>query len=121
MRIIADVHIRPGTVQHLNGLGHEIIRSIEVLPEEAPDQEIIRYARATDRVILTEDLDFTDIIALSGVTQPSLISLRLSDASMDNVNRVLEAAIPGLEELVVTGIIATVEDERVRVRQLPVR
>jgi predicted nuclease of predicted toxin-antitoxin system len=121
MRIIADVHIRPVTVQHLNSLGHEAIRSIEVLPEEAPDQEIIGYAGATDRVILTEDLDFSDIIAISGATQPSLITLRLTDASADHVNRILAYVLPGLEELVSAGILATVEDERVRVRELPVR
>ena len=121
MRIIADVHIRPVTVQHLNSLGHEVIRSSEVLPEEAPDLEIIEWAVTMDRVILTEDLDFTDIIAVSGAAQPSLITLRLTDASADYVNRILEYVLPGLEELVTTGIIATVEDERVRIRELPIR
>lgn len=101
-------------------MGHEAIRSIEVLPEEAPDQEIIGYAVATGRVILTEDLDFSDIIALSGATRPSLITLRLTDASAGNVNRILEAALPALEGLVAAGILATVEDERVRIRELPV-
>ncbi len=121
MRILADVHIRPATVHHLNGLGHDVIRSSDILPEEAPDQEIIERAVAIGRVILTEDLDFTDIIALSGATQPSLITLRLTDASADYVNRILEYVLPGLEELVTTGIIATVEDERVRIRELPIR
>ena len=121
MRIIADVHIRPGTVQHLNRLGHDVIRSSEILPEEAPDQEIVEQAVATDRVILTEDLDFSDIIALSGAVRPSLITLRLTDVSAGNVNLVLAYVLPDLESLVPTGIIATVEDERVRIRQLPVR
>ena len=121
MRIIADVHICPVTVQHLNSLGHDVIRSGDVLPEEAPDLEIIERAVATNRVILTEDLDFSDIIALSGVTRPSLITLRLTDARAGNVNRILVVALPGLESLVAAGILATVEDERVRVRELPVR
>ena len=121
MRILADVHIRPTTVRYLNSLGHEAIRSSDILPEEAPDQEIIERAAASDRVILTEDLDFTDIIAISGATQPSLITLRLTDASADNVNRILAYVLPGLEDLVAAGIIATVGDERVRIRALPVR
>ena len=120
MRIIADVHIRPVTVQHLNSLGHEVIRSSDILPEEAPDLEIIERAVATNRVILTEDLDFSDIIALSGATRPSLITLRLTDASAGNVNRIIAAALPALEGLVTAGILATVEDERVRIRELPV-
>ena len=120
MRILADIHIRPATVQHLNSLGHEVIRSSDILPEEAPDLEIIERAVASDRVILTEDLDFSDIIALSGATRPSLITLRLTDASAGNVNRIIAAALPALEGLVTAGILATVEDERVRIRELPV-
>lgn len=121
MRILADVHIRPATVRHLNGLGHDVIRSSDILPEEAPDQEIIERAVAIGRVILTENLDFTDIIAISGATQPSLITLRLTDAGADNVNRILAYVLPKLEDLVAAGIIATVDDERVRVRTLPIR
>ena len=121
MRIIADVHIRPGTVQYLNSLGHDVIRSSDLLPEQAPDREIIEHAVVMGRVVLTEDLDFTDIIAVSGATQPSLITLRLTDASASNVNRVLAHVLPDLEGLVPSGIIATVEDERVRIRELPVR
>ena len=120
MRILADIHIRPATVQHLNSLGHEVIRSSDILPEEAPDLEIIERAVASNRVILTEDLDFSDIIALSGATRPSLITLRLTDASAGNVNRIIAAALPALEGLVAAGILATVEDERVRIRELPV-
>lgn len=121
MRIIADVHIRPITVQHLNTLEHEVIRSNEILPDEAPDREIIERALATGRAILTQDLDFSEIIALSGTTLPSLITLRLADASVGNVNRILEIVLPDLEEHVTAGVAATVTDRGVRIRQLPIR
>ena len=121
MRILADVHISPGTVQRLNELGHDAIRANSILPDNAPDREIVARADSDGRVVLTQDLDFSNIIALSGATQPSLITLRLTDARVDNVNRILAAVLPKLEGLVPSGIIATVEDGRVRIRQLPVR
>ena len=120
MRILADVHISPSTVQHLNELGHDAIRSNAVLPDNAPDRDIVAWAAANGRVALTQDLDFSEIVALSGATQPSLITLRLSDSRVENVNRVLESVLPKLEDAVEAGIAATVEDGRVRIRRLPV-
>ncbi len=121
MRIFADVHISPITVQHLNELGHDAIRANAVLPDNAPDREIVAWAVSHERVVLTHDLGFSGIVALSGATRPSIITLRLSDSRVESVNRILESALPGLEEPVTTGIIATVEDGRVRIRELPLR
>lgn len=121
MRILADVNISHYTVQHLNALGHDAVYALDLLPATAPDHSIVSVAVAENRVILTQDQDFTDIIALSGAAQPSLISLRLSDSREANVNRVLESELPNLEEPAAGGIIATVEDTRVRIRRLPIK
>ena len=128
MMFISAPHMAPGwlakdgaTSQRLNEQGRDAIRSNEILPGKASDREIIAYAAAEGRVVLTQDLDFSDIIARSGAAQPSLITLRLADSRVANVNRILDSMLPSLENDVATGIIATVEDGRVRIRQLPVR
>ena len=120
MRIFADVHISPITVQHLNDIGHDVVRSNSVLPDNAPDSEIAMRAMTDERAVLTQDLGFAAMIALTGATGPSIITLRLSDARVETVNRILEAALPALEEPILGGAIVTVEDNRVRVRELPV-
>ena len=120
MRLLADVHISPTTVQYLNRLGHDAIRATSVLPPAAPDDDIVAKAIELGRAMLTQDLDFSDIVALSGKADPSLITLWLSDSRVENVNRVLASVLPTLEEEVDRGIIATVEDNRVRTRRLPV-
>lgn len=121
MRILADVHISPSTVQRLNDLGHDAVRSNAILPDNASDPEIVARAKSDGRAVLTQDLDFSDIVALSGETQPLLITLQLSDATVQNVNRILEFVLLHLESSVASGIAATVEDNRVRIRRLPVR
>lgn len=120
MRIVADVHISPITVQHLNELGHDAVRANAVLPGDAPDHDIVAWAAANERVVVTQDLGFGSIVALSGATLPSIITLRLSDSRVETVNRVLETVLPRLERSVTTGAVITVGDERVRIRQLPV-
>ena len=41
MRLLADLHISPRTVQFLRQLGHDVIRVNEILPATAPDPAIV--------------------------------------------------------------------------------
>jgi len=77
-------------------------------------------ARADDRSILTQDLDFSAIIALSGARSPSLVTLRLSSSRVSRVNEVLGRVLPQIEEDLVRGSAITVEDGVVRSRPLPI-
>ena len=93
---------------------------VSILAPTAGDNEIAVKAIELRRAVLTQDLDFSEIVALSRRTEPSVVQLRLSDSTVDNVNRKLELALPMLEDDVATGVIATVEDFRIRVRSLPI-
>ena len=120
MRLIADIHISPRTVRFLNSIGHDVLPVQSVLPPDAPDPEIVRMASRLGRVVLTQDLGFSGILAKAGLAKPSLVSLRLSDPRVANVNRRLRQVLATLEDDVADGIIATVENDRVRIRRLPV-
>lgn len=56
MRLIADVHISPRTVQFLNSCGHDVVAIHSILPADSPDRDIVRMAAVLDRVVLTQDL-----------------------------------------------------------------
>jgi len=75
IRLLADVHISPKTVGDLQKQGYEIMRSSEVLPANAPDINILEFARIENWVVLTQDLDFSMLVALSKYSQPSLITV----------------------------------------------
>ncbi|MBI4198438.1 MAG: DUF5615 family PIN-like protein [Chloroflexi bacterium] len=120
MRILADLHISPLTVRYLLSLGHDAVRSSSLLPSNASDDAIVAAAIQHDRVILTQDMDFSAIIARSGQGKPSLLLLRLSSSRVEHVNTVLERFLPELEHAIPSGVIVTIEDNRVRTRTLPV-
>jgi predicted nuclease of predicted toxin-antitoxin system len=71
--------------------------------------------------VLTQDLDFSAIVALSGRVVPSVISLRLSSSRIEQVNSMLEDVLPGVERDLDDGAIVTVQEGRVRRRRLPVQ
>ena len=119
MRLIADLHIAPRTVECLKSLGHDVVRVSEVLLPTSSDREIINYAARDHRAILTQDLDFSAEIAVSRQAYPSVLLLRLASSRIESVNHVLSKLLPSLEQDVQDGALITVEDHRVRQRRLP--
>lgn len=120
MRLLADLHISPQTVTFLRTLGHDVVRVGDVLPINATDQSIIDHARRDARIILTQDLDFSRIIAVSGESAPSLISLRLKSSRVEYVSSLLSRVLPELEAEGLDAAIITIEDTAVRRRSLPI-
>lgn len=120
MRLFADMHISPRTVAHLRSRGHDVLRVNEVLPATAPDDDVIAFARSENRAIVTQDLDFSRLVAASGLARPSIVSLRLPSSRVEYVNDVLDRTLPAIEQYLEEGAIITVEDGRVRRRMLPV-
>jgi len=43
--------------------GWDVIRVSQVLPMGASDDEILEFARREDRVVITQDLDFSALLA----------------------------------------------------------
>ena len=119
MRLLTDLHIAPRTVEFLRTLGHDVRRVTDLLPANASDKAIVERAAQERRTILTQDLDFSSIIALSGRAAPSLLSLRLNSSKVELVNSVLQRMLPVLESDLEQGSIVTVEDQRIRLRRLP--
>jgi predicted nuclease of predicted toxin-antitoxin system len=120
VRLLADLHISPSTVAFLRALGHDVVRVDAILPRTASDPEIVSAARADGRHILTQDLDFSAIIALSGELSPSLITLRLASSRVPYVNSVLSRVLPQIELDLAQGCLIAIEDSAIRKRALPI-
>ena len=120
MRLLADMHISPRTVEFLRSLGYDVVRVNAILPATASDETIVARAIEESRTVLTQDLDLSATIALAGKSVPSLISLRLFSSRVEYVNALLQKVLPDLEQDVLVGMMITVEDQRIRRRPLPV-
>jgi predicted nuclease of predicted toxin-antitoxin system len=121
IRLIADVHISPLTVAALKVQGYDIVRTTDLLPATAADAEILELARVQGRVILTQDLDFSMLVALGNYGLPSLITLRLSSVKPDLVTQKLLHVLPTVETELTEGAAVTINDDSVRIRKLPIR
>jgi predicted nuclease of predicted toxin-antitoxin system len=80
----------------------------------------VQKARAEGRVILTHDLDFGRIVALSQSHLPSVITFRLSDMQPTCVNHYIVQVLDRFAETLETGALVSVNEQAIRVRPLPI-
>jgi predicted nuclease of predicted toxin-antitoxin system len=121
MRFLADMGISPRTVEHLRAQGYEAAHLHELGHDRLPDGEILAMALREQWIILTHDLDFSELLAVSGAQLPSVITFRLRDMRPEHVNRHLDAILAQHAQRLEQGAIVTVTEQRIRVRPLPIR
>ena len=121
LRFLADMNLSPITVDALQREGWDIARVSTLLPANASDAEILVLARRQNRVVITQDLDFSALLALGGHAQPSLITLRLSNTDPSLVTERLRQIVPQSEQALQEGSAVTVDDSSLRIRRLPIR
>ncbi len=74
------------TVEFLNQTGHDAVHLYERALTRLSDWEIIEIARNEMRIVLTNDLDFGDLMAAGKDALPSVIVFRLRNMRPENVN-----------------------------------
>ena len=94
---------------------------VSAIMQRAADRELIRLAQVEQRVLLTFDLDFGEILALGVADRPSVIIFRLANERADSVNQRLEVILAEQAAALEAGALILVEDARYRVRRLPIR
>ena len=119
--LLADLNVSPLTVEALQREGWDIVRITQRMAPRTPDRLILGLARDEGKAIVTQDLDFSALLALGGLDRPSLVTLRLSDPAPETVTRRLLETASLLEQMLPEGVAVTIEDEAVRVRKLPIR
>lgn len=66
MKFLADMGISPRTVGVLHDLGYEAVHLHDIGLDRLSDVDILAKALREDYVILTHDLDFSELLAPSG-------------------------------------------------------
>lgn len=120
MRFLADMGVSMRVVDWLRREGHEAFHLRERGLTRAPDAGTFRIAADEQRVVLTFDLDFSEIASFSGQSSVSVITFRLRDARSSRVIERLAAVLAKSAEAIRAGAIVSVDDARHRIRRLPI-
>lgn len=88
-------------------------------PPNASDSVIMQFARENNCVILTHDLDFSEILAASGSEKPSVVLVRSEILIPERIGKQVILALRQLESEIEDGALIVIEPGRYRLRILP--
>ncbi|TVQ49079.1 MAG: hypothetical protein EA365_00705 [Gloeocapsa sp. DLM2.Bin57] len=120
MRFLADMGISPRTVTWLKSQGYDSIHLSEQGLEKLPDEDILIKAKNESRIILTVDLDFGELLAISKGTLPSVILFRLGNQSRNLIEAKLTEILEKCQNELLEGAIISVTQNALRIRNLPI-
>jgi predicted nuclease of predicted toxin-antitoxin system len=119
MRFLIDMNLAPGTAAWLRSEGHDAVHVMEAGFGALPDEEIFARSAAEDRIVVTFDLDFGEIVGLAKTTGATVLLLRLRLARQELIRERLRVAIAEAAEALQGRAIVLVEDARIRIRHMP--
>lgn len=114
MRFLVDECTGTSVVACLRRAGHDAVAVVDVMPQ-ADDEDILDFAVAEGRIVVTNDKDFGEMIFRSEWLHRGVVLLRLHDERTENRVRVMEAVLAQLgERLLDHFVVATEAGIRVR-------
>lgn len=121
MKLLVDMNLSPRWVRRLQAAGIEAIHWSSVGRANAPDTEIMAYASEFGFIVLTQDLDFSSMLASTADRRPSVAQIRSAEVSPEIVGPQVVTALLQVAEDLEAGALLTIDPKRTRVRLLPFR
>lgn len=115
------MNLSPSWVERLARHGFEAVHWSTIGAATAPDVEILTWANEHDSVVITNDLDFSAILAAGAVDGPSVVQLRTQDLLSEGAARIVARALDAHREDIERGALLSIDEAGTRVRVLPLR
>lgn len=120
LRFLADMGVSWRVVEWLRTQGYDAKHLREEALERLEDAAIFSKAREEGRVVLTFDLDFGEIAALTESRIANIVVFRLRNTRTAFVIERLSAVFAESSKALSEGAIIAIEDSRHRIRRLPI-
>jgi len=121
VRFLIDNALSPIVAEGPRRAGHDAVHVRDYEMQAAADTEVFARAITEDRIIVSADTDLGTLLALRREKKPSLILFMLgANRNPGHQTALLLRNLPALAETLECGCVAVIEDDRIRIRRLPV-
>jgi predicted nuclease of predicted toxin-antitoxin system len=121
VKLLVDMNLSPSWVGGLTQRGFDAIHWSTIGAATAPDVEILSWAGEHGFVVLTNDLDFSAILAATSGQSPSVVQLRAQDLLSPNSVGIVVAALEAHRDDIERGALLSIDERGARLRMLPLR
>ena len=105
----------------LRAAGHDCAHVYELGLGGQPDEPIMAFADRENRILLSADTDFGELLANAPVLAPSVILRRRADKRADPLTAVVLANLQQIADDLTAGALIVISDTRIRARRLPMK
>lgn len=96
MKFLVDQSAGARVLTTLRALGHDAVIVSQIMPANAEDADILARAVAEERIIVTNDKDFGEMVFRSRKQHKGVLLFRLRDESAENRGQVAERVVTNL-------------------------
>lgn len=121
MKILLDMNLSPAWVPFLEHEGYEVRHWSHIGPYDAPDTEVMDWARKNNYVVFTHDLDFGALLYVTNARAPTVVQLRCEDVRPKSVGKSVLEALRKVRSEIEKGALVVIDPRKNRVRLLPLR
>lgn len=115
------MNLSPSWVDRLARHEFDAVHWSTVGAATAPDVEILTWATEHQFVVVTNDLDFSAILAASAGVIPSVVQIRTQDLLSETVVGIVASALEAHRDDVERGALLSIDEGGTRVRMLPLK
>jgi predicted nuclease of predicted toxin-antitoxin system len=119
MKFLIDLNLSPSWKKLLTDSGWSATHWSEVGSLTASDAEIMEWARQNGHIVLTHDLDFGELLALTKSSAPSVVQLRTQEVISNKIGSLVVSSLHQWEEQLIIGALMSIDVHQARVRLLP--
>jgi predicted nuclease of predicted toxin-antitoxin system len=119
--VVIDNCLPVSWAEYLRQRGHAARHWREIGQPNAPDSEIMEWAKQNNSVVLTQDLDFTQLLFQTQNALPSVIQLRLDDVRSQSIGEDVLLILDQHKDDLKRGALITVKGHKMRLRLLPLK
>jgi len=122
LKFLIDEAVSPQLAEGLSKLGHDAVHVLAYDLQSAEDQIVLQRAAVEQRILVSADRDFGDLLAESGATTPSVILFRRTSGDPIAELNLLTTCLHDtrVQDHLANGCILVIDPRRVRIRPLPI-
>jgi predicted nuclease of predicted toxin-antitoxin system len=116
VKLLLDENLSQLHAAELRSRGADAIGAVEAGLGGAPDPEVRQFAVKTNRILVTLDADFANVIRFPPAGTPGVMRLKVHPPTEQKIREAIRRGLFLLENLDLKGKLAVVDDTKIRVR-----
>jgi predicted nuclease of predicted toxin-antitoxin system len=117
VRLFLDENISPIHARELRSEGYDVIAVFDAGLSGATDEKVSRFSIENNRILVTLDADFANVIRFPPESTPGVVRLRVHPPSEAAIREALQRVLLLLRNTDLRGRLAVVDERKIRIRR----